>query len=83
MKIRALFMSIIVTSHVVCPGSILGRDSFLLEVFPGFSLNRERNVSEIWATVVPGNHMATIHQMTIIYHPNHIIYQPSTDGDGL
>ena len=34
------------SSHATGPGSIHGRINFLVEVFPGFSLNRKTNVRE-------------------------------------
>ena len=34
----------ILTSHAADPGSIPGRVNFLVEVFPGFSLNHKTNV---------------------------------------
>ena len=66
----------IVISHATVPGSIPGRVSFLVEVFPEFSLNRNtKKCQEIWATFVP-----------VIIWPSYIIqtiYHSFMDGDGL
>ena len=43
----------IVNSHPAGPGSIPGWVSFLVEVFPGFSLNRKTNVTKFGPHSIP------------------------------
>ena len=56
----------IVTSHPAGPGSVPGQNNFLVEVLSWVFPQRKIKCQEIWASFVPGYHMA------IIYHPNHI-----------
>ena len=57
----------IVTPHAAGPGSILGRINFLVEVFPGLSLNHKTNVRKF----VPHSSPVIICRH-IAYNPNHI-----------
>ena len=63
-----------VAFHAAGPGSILGRVNFLVEVFSGVFPQLQDKRQGIWATFVPGYHLA------IMIIRNHIL--PSTD-DGL
>ena len=56
----------IITSHAVGQGLIPARVSYLIEIFFWIFPQPYDKRQEIWATFVPGYHIA------IIYHPNHI-----------
>ena len=68
-------MGNIVTSHAAGNGSIPGRMNFLVDVFPGFSLNRKTDVRKLGSNSSP-----------VILWPSYIIQtiiHPPPEGDGL